>query len=410
MKKVLMIVNYFYPEYASTGQLMTELCKELQDDFQITVIAAIPSYSGSEYIKSKKRIQYDKLENINIVRVRVSNLDKNSKVSRIKYILSYFINALIAITKLEKHDIVFAISQPPILGGLLGYIGKKLKKGKFIYCIEDFNPEQAEAIKYAKSSLIFNIARKIDNFSCTHSDKIIVVGRDMKQTMIKRNAKIDVNKIEVINNWINENEVYPLDKSHEQVNQFLVNSNLVDKFIIMYSGNIGLYYDLENLIKVFGKFKDYNDLHFVFIGEGAKKEELERYVNENGINNITFLPYQPKDKIVYSLNAADVHLVTNQKGIKGVSVPSKIYGVMAVGKPVLGILEKGSEAEMLVTNSGCGFTVEPQKYKEIEEKIKFIYENRNMLKEMGLKGRKYLEENLAMQKSINSYRDVLHNI
>jgi len=154
-----------------------------------------------------------------------------------------------------------------------------------IYCIEDFNPEQAEAIKYSKSNLLFNVARRIDNFSCTHSDRIIVVGRNMKQTMINGNTKIDANKIEVINNWINENEVYPLDKSYELVNQFLVNNNLVNKFIFMFSGNIGLYYDLENLIKVFGKFKEYEDLHFIFIGEGAKKE-LKRFVSENNINNI----------------------------------------------------------------------------------------------------------------------------
>lgn len=193
--------------------------------------------------------------------------------------------------------------------------------------------------------------------------------------------------------------------------RFLEDNGLADKFIIMYSGNLGLYYDLENLIKVARDFSDLKDLAFVFIGEGSVRSQMEKFVNEAGLANVTFLPLQPKDFLRFSLNAADVHLVVNQRGIKGVSVPSKIYGVMAAGKPILGVLEKGSEAERLISVSGCGRIVEPQNYGGVSELIRYFYRlTEDQRRLIGLRGRNYLERNLKKKDSIDKYGEMLTSL
>lgn len=408
-KSICFVINYFYPDVASTGQLMTELCLDLQYDFDITVIAAQPGYAGEE-VKAKKIFETDYLENIKVIRLRLPKVDKTSKFSRMKYIFSYFILANIALLK-EKTDIIYTISQPPILGGLIGTIGKFLKRAKHVYNIQDFNPEQAEAISYTNKQFIFNIARAIDKLNCRYADQIVVVGHDMAETLKKRFHNKNVPNHVVINNWTNEKEIIPLDKDEPYVAEFLERHNLTDKFIVMYSGNLGLYYDLENIIKVTNEFRDYKDLAFVFIGEGAVKKQMQQFVKENHIENVLFLPYQPKEFIKYSLNAADVHFVVNQKGIKGVSVPSKIYGVMAAGKPILGVLEQGSEAQLLIAKSNCGVVVEPKDYKGIVEAIKYFYNlDQEERKQMGLNGRAYLEKYLKRETSINKYRNLLKSI
>jgi colanic acid biosynthesis glycosyl transferase WcaI len=408
-KSVCFVINYFYPDLASTGQIMTELCLDLQHDFDITVIAAQPGYAGEE-IESKKIFETDHLENIKVIRLRLPKVDKTSKLSRMKYIFSYFILANIALLK-EKADIIFTISQPPILGGLIGTIGKFIKRAKHVYNIQDFNPEQAEAISYTSKQFIFKIARAIDKLNCRYADQVVVVGHDMAETLKKRFNHKNVPNHVVINNWTNEKEIIPLDKNEPYVAEFLERHNLTDKFIVMYSGNLGLYYDLENIIKVTNEFRDYKDLAFVFIGEGAVKKQMQQYVEENDIKNVLFLPYQPKEFIKYSLNAADVHFVVNQKGIKGVSVPSKIYGVMAAGKPILGVLEQGSEAQLLIDKSNCGVVVEPKDYKGITEAIKYFYNlDQVQRKQMGLNGRAYLEKYLKRETSINKYRNLLKSI
>lgn len=407
-KKLLIYAHYFYPDVASTGQILAELAEGMIDTFDITVICVVPSYSGviEEKYKSK-RIYIEEYKGIKLVRVRVPEFKKSNKISRIKNLLAYFFNSLIATSKIEKQDYIYTISQPPILGGVLGVLGKWIKGGKLIYNIQDFNPEQTIAVGYARNKLLLNTVMAVDKFSCKNSDKVIVVGRDMQETLRNRfnNKKVPSNVF--INNWINEKEIYPLDQNHPKIVAFKEKYNLKDKFIIMYSGNIGLYYDLENIIKVIGEFKDREDVVFAFIGDGTVKSKIEEYVTDNKLNNVTFIPYQDKADLIYSLNAADIHWVVNAKGIKGVSVPSKLYGVMAAGKPVLGVLDEGSEARLIVEECNCGVCIEPGNYKEISRNIEYILNNKELIKSLGQNGRKYLEVNLTKDVSINKYKETI---
>lgn len=410
-KKMLVYAHYFYPDVASTGQILTELCDGLKENFDITVICVVPSYSGKIDEKYKKhRFYEEEIGNIKIIRVRVPEFNKSSKVSRIINLISYFINAIIATFNLQKQDYVFSISQPPILGGLLGVIGKVIKKGKLIYNIQDFNPEQTIAVGYSKNKFLVNIALYLDKFSCKMSNKIILVGRDMQQTLNNRFVKSYLPNNIVINNWIDEKSIYPLSNNNTTVYEFKERYNLQNKFVIMYSGNIGLYYDLENLIKIIGKFNNRDDVKFAFVGDGTIKKNIENYALENNLKNVVFIPYQEKSDLNYSLNAADVHFVVNSKGIKGISVPSKLYGVMACGKMILGILEKGSEARIIIEESGCGICSEPEDYEDIYIKIKYILDNKQLAEVIGEKGRKYLEKNLTKELSISKYRESILSI
>ena len=403
-KKLLIYAHYFYPDVASTGQLLTELAEGLQEDFNITVIAVVPSYGGKVDIKYKSKIlNKEKYQNIDVIRVRVPNFDKKNKASRIRNIFVYFFTAIYATFKSGKQDIVFSISQPPILGGMLGVIGKFIKKAKFIYNIQDFNPEQNVAVGYTKNKLILNIAMWLDKFSCKKSDKVIVVGRDMKETLSNRFKNQEVPKNVFINNWIDEKVIYPLPDNNEKVLAFKKKYGIENKTVVMYSGNIGLYYDLQNLIKVIGKFKEKKDVVFVFIGEGTIKSELIDYVNDYKLENVKFIPYQDKADLIYSLNAGDVHLVVNAKKIKGVSVPSKLYGVMAAGKTVFGVLDEGSEARLIVEECGCGVCIEPGKYELIYEELKEIIDNVDKYKIFGIRGKEYIDEYIKKDVAIEKY-------
>lgn len=410
MKKLVFVINYFYPDLASTGQLMTELCEELADDFTITVIAAQPGYAGTGAEETPPPVP-DYHGSIKVVRVPLPPVNKNSKASRAKYVALYFMRALRALQRERDVALVYTISQPPVLGGLLGTIGKVLKRAKHVYNIQDFNPEQAEAAGYVKNQTVLRLAKAVDTVNCALADHVVVVGEDMRTTLRRRFGKRKAPMHSVINNWTNEKELVPLDKTHPVVQKFLKAHGLENKFIVMYSGNLGLYYDLENLIRLTKKFQSYPDVSFVFIGEGAKKAEMQEFVAKHHLTNVLFLPYQPLEFIKYSLNAADVHLVVNQKGIKGVSVPSKIYGVMAAGKPAIGVLEAGSEAEKLLRVSRSGFVAEPKDYAAVEEAIAAMYHmDAEDRKAMGRAGRAYLDQHLTKEASIGKYRTLFEDL
>ena len=196
-------------------------------------------------------------------------------------------------------------------GGLLGVWGKWMKHAKYIYNIQDFNPEQVLAVGYTKSKLITDAMMWFDKFSCKRSDLVITVGRDLVETVENSFKDKKVPKTVMINNWIDENEIYPLDESNEKVLAFKKKYGLGGKFVIMYSGNIGLYYDLENLIKVVEKIKpgtktaDGREVVFAFVGAGSVLDKLVLYVKQHHMDNVTFIPYQDKADLIYSLNLPD---------------------------------------------------------------------------------------------------------
>lgn len=428
-KKLLIFAHYYAPDTASTGQILKDQAEGMLDEFDVTVICVVPSYGGTIEDKYKtQKYYFEELNGVKIIRVRVPEFTKANKVSRVKNIISYFFGALGAAMKAGKQDYVFTISQPPILGGLLGVLGKWMKHAKMIYCIQDFNPEQVMAVNYSSNKLILNAMMFADKFSCRHSDLVITVGRDLVDTLKNRFKGYKVPKYAMINNWIDEKEVYPLPQNHERVVAFKKQYDLDDKFVIMYSGNIGLYYDLEKLMKVMKQFRkgytlkgvyepgpvtaDGREVVFAFVGAGSVLDKLVLYTKEHHFENVIFIPYQDKEDLIYSLNAGDVHWCVNAKGIKGVSCPSKAYGIMSVAKPIIGVLEEGTEIRGLIEECNCGKCCEPGDYVEVADIIRWYIENAGTgeVEEMGRNGRKYLEKNLTKDVSIKKYIDAIGRI
>lgn len=423
-KDLLIYAHYYYPDVASTGQILTELAEGLNDTFHTTVICTVPSYTGKidkEYKKHK--YYYENINGVDVLRIRVPEFRKNFSPSRIINIVSYFISAIFATARVGHQDYVYTISQPPVLGGLLGVFGKIIKRAKFIYNIQDFNPEQVMAVSFTSNKFVLGTMMWLDKLSCRFADKVIVVGRDMVETLKKRFPENTPDYVH-INNWINEKEIVPLQDDNAKVVAFKEKYGINDKLVIMYSGNIGLYYDLLEIEKIIKEFdtSEYSDVVFAFVGQGTVLEEMKAYQEKEKMKNIVFIPYQNKEDLVYSLNAGDVHFVVNAKGIKGVSVPSKLYGVMAAGKPVLGILEEGSEARLIVEEAQCGVVADPGDYDAIRKVIRYFIDNRvqeaadqktsanDNLHEMGMRGRRFLDEHLTRDVSIQKYADEILKI
>lgn len=422
-KKILVYAHYYYPDVASTAQIYQELFEGMSNTFDITIICTVPSYLGTIEEKYKvQRFYYENINGINLVRVRVPEFSKSNKKSRIMNIISYYFGARKATKTLGAFDYIFTLSQPPVLGGMLGVYGKKKKKAKLIYNIQDFNPEQVMATGFTKSKLIINSMMWLDKKSCINSDLVITVGKDLVETVYKRftNKKGMISKkcpkTVMINNWINEEEIFPLDPGNSNVLEFKKKNGLENKFLIMYSGNMGLYYDLENILKVIERIKpgtktnDGRDVAFVFVGAGTILNKLERYTKEHDMTNVFFLPYQPKEKLIYSLNAADVHLCVNAKGIKGVSCPSKYYGIAAVAKPIIGVLESGTEIRSIIEETNGGLVSNPGDYDGLLTNIKYFINNVEKISLYGSNSYTNLVKYLTKSISINKYVEEIEKL
>ncbi len=415
---ILIYAHYYHPDVASTGQILKELAEGLLSKFRVTVLCVVPSYKGTvdeAYLSQK--YYYEELNGVRIIRVRVPPFDKTVRSSRVKNIVAYFFRAMWATLKVPDVDYVYSISQPPILGGLLGCYGKIFRNARFIYNIQDFNPEQIIATDYSTNQAILKLMALLDKHSCMAADKVIIVGRDMVGTLQKRfiNAKGKLSgrmpAYAFINNWIDEKEIYPLPLSHPRVKAFRREYGLEGKYVIMYSGNLGLYYDLENILPRLATFPkgtktaDGREVVFAFVGDGSIKHRLEAVKEKRKMENVVFIPYQDKADLLYSLNAADAHWCVSAKGIKGVSVPSKLYGAIATARPILAVLEEGAEARLIVEETGCGLLSSPCDYAAMEANLRVLLQMAGSEQEraMGQRGRDYLVKHLTKDVSIAKY-------
>jgi glycosyltransferase involved in cell wall biosynthesis len=415
---LLIFAHYYIPDVASTGQIIKELAEGLLDTFRVTVVCTVPSYKGviAQQYKTLKFYE-ENINDVNVIRISVPEFSKADKMSRIRNILAYFAGAIQVTEMIGKVDYVYSISQPPILGGMLGVYAKWRKKAKFIYNIQDFNPEQTMAVKYSDNKFVLGLMLRIDKYSCSHSDLVITVGRDLGETLEHRFAGRKVPNYTIINNWMDEKKLYPLPLDNTKVSAFRNLHDFGDDFVIMYSGNIGLYYDLEGILKVIERFKpgtktvNGRNVRFVFVGEGSLADTLEVYASQHHMDNVEFLPYQSQSDLIYSLNSADVHWCISAKGIKGVSCPSKYYGIAAVAKPVLAVLEKGSEIRTIIEETGSGICCDPEDYAAVENGIRWFLDHAGdeEFLVMGEKGHENLLKNLTKDISIRKYRDAILN-
>ena len=416
-KRLLIYAHYYAPDVASTGQILQDLAEGMTDEFDVTVICTVPSYTGkiAEGYK-EKRFYREEINSVHVLRVPVPEFTKSRKKSRVKNLLAYYFEACKATDLVGLQDYVFTISQPPIMGGMLGVYGKWKLNAKLIYCIQDFNPEQIMATGYIKSKFLFKVAMWLDKRSCRSSDLVVTVGRDLCETLDQRFQGEKVPNYTMINNWIDEKQFRPLPMNDVNVAAFRNRFGLDGKFVIMYSGNIGLYYDFEGLFRVIGSIRnlktpDGRDVVLAVVGAGAMLGKLKDHQQTNKMENVVFIPYQEKKRLVYSLNAADVHWCVNAMGIKGISCPSKFYGIAAVGKPVLGVLENGTEICMLIKETGCGKCAKPRDYQGIAEMVEWfvIHAGDEELSIMGSRGREYLMNHLTKDNSVSKYIEAINN-
>lgn len=415
---ILIYAHYYHPDVASTGQILKELAEGLLEKFRVTVLCVVPSYTGKiDEAYTKQKYYYEELNGVRIIRVRVPPFDKTSRSSRVKNIVAYFFRAMWATLKVPDVDYVYSISQPPVLGGLLGCYGKIFRHARYIYNIQDFNPEQIIATGYSKNKMILSLMAFLDKMSCRMSDKVIIVGRDMIHTLEKRFTKKNgtlshsMPEYAFINNWIDEKEIYPLSMDHPKLDAFRKANGLDGKYVIMYSGNLGLYYDLENILPKLERFPkgtqtaDSREVVFAFVGDGSIKKQLMEIKDQYQMENVVFIPYQDKADLIYSLNAADAHWCVSAKGIKGVSVPSKLYGAIATARPILAVLEEGAEARLIVEETKCGLISTPCDYDAMLQNLQALLQIAGSEEEsaMGERGRDYLVKHLTKDVSIAKY-------
>ena len=400
----------FYPDQGSTGQLLTELATDLVRDYkcQVSIVAGNPTLlvEGMTFApwKGWSLVRHEKYQGVEVLRARSTSWSKKSFVGRFANYLSYFVSSFLAGFCLRRPDIIVSLTDPPIIG-LVAFFFSRLYRAKFIFLSQDIFPEVAIVLEDFRSEKVNRALERINRFLLQKADFVVAIGETMKARLVER-RDVAPGKIVIIHNWVNCRAIYPGDKR----NPFSLKHDLADKFVVMHAGNLGLSQALAQVIEAARLLRDISDLCFVFIGEGVKKAELQSQARKYDLTNVIFLPQHSKDQLRDPYASADVFIISLKEGLAGFIVPSKLYGILASGRPYVAVVEKDSEVATIAQQFHCGLLAEPNNPSDIAEKILMFYRNRDLAREMGKRGRiasAYFDQPVAVKNYYNLFQNVL---
>lgn len=403
MKRILLISQYFYPEMISTGHILTELLLELnKKGIESSVICAQPTYYSRERVN--KQIDH---HGIDIVRTANTQFDKNSKIGKIFNSGSFFVlSSLLSLIE-NGHSPVILVTNPPFLG-VIGVILKALRKRPFILIIHDLYPDIAVNAGYlGKRSPVVAIWNLLNRFIFREASFIIGLGRDVNLIIEKRLPAEQKDKVVYIPNWADPALIKPLDFND---NLFVQRLGLSNKFIVQYSGNMGLTHDMETIVEAANLLKDDDSIHFLLIGDGGKRKIVEHMIVDYKLKNITMLPYQPRENLINSLSASHVSLISLESNARGLSVPSKLYGILASGRPALALVPEDSEVALTLNEYNCGLVVAPKDVDALVSSINWLKDHKNERAAMGENAHKAFLQNFTVAKCADKYFDLIRKI
>jgi glycosyltransferase involved in cell wall biosynthesis len=398
----LSIITQFYPpDYAATGQLIEELAIQLSHlGIKVNIFTGQPGYAFQRNSAPAR----EKKGKVQIRRSRTARMwHQRIRGKTIGGILFCLRCALHLIEKRRRGDILLVTTAPPFLP-ILCYFVSLFWRLPYVCLLYDLYPDVAVELNVIqRNSWIVKIWDYLNTLSWKRSEKIIVLSSSMEEKIVQKCPKI-AHKIVSIHNWADPNLISPLAK---QENWFAQKYNLVNKFTVLYSGNLGRCHDLETILEA-AKILQHEPVEFVFVGDGAKSSLCQEKVREWGLENCQFLPYQEKQNLRYSLTAGDLSLVSISKGMEGLVAPSKFYGALASGLPIAVVCESHSYLRQLVSDARCGRSFDNEDGQGLAKFISYLASHPEVAKRMGTSGRQYLEKYLTPEIIAWQYSEVLH--
>lgn len=385
---ILYLTQYFPPEIGAGENRAFEMVKNLKSlGHKITVITEFPNYPSGIIPKKYnfKLFEKRRAKGIEVIRCYVKASPHRSFKNRILFYLTFMLNSILAGVKLRiKFDLVYATS-PPLFVGLAGYLLSRIRNLKFVFEVRDIWPDSAVALGELKNKITIKLSRRIEELCYNKAQKIITVTQGIAELIQKKG--INSKKIKTVYNAVN----LDLFEYQEDRTIFKKDLGIDEKFLVLYAGNMGLAQGMEELIEAVALMKGEENIKFIFIGNGPRKNSCKNLCKKYHLNNLHFLNEKPRTEIIKYIYAADVCLVPlRKKEIFKFALPSKMFEAWACGRPI--VLSVDGEAKEHLQKAQAGVWAEPENVTAIKDAILFLYNHPSLCKEFGKNGRSYVEK------------------
>jgi colanic acid biosynthesis glycosyl transferase WcaI len=406
--RILLVIIQFPPDVNSTGLLMEQVCAGLTaGGHEVSVLTTFPHYEGFRVWPEYRGKLAERSRDGGLDVLRLYVYASGSKRRMGHRLLSYLsFNALATLAGLlsrRPHDVILCTNGSFFSGLTAAAIGAA-KGIPFVWNVQDLYPDVPVKTGQLRNRHAVAVLRRIERFIYRRAAHLAVITPSFRDNLVAKGVPAE--KITVIPNFADTEVIRPLPKA----NPFGEEHGLAGRFVVAHAGNVGYVYDLDTMLETAALLRDEREILFLVVGTGVTRPALEAKARRLGLENVRFLPFQPRDRLPWLRAACDVQVALYRRGSASDSMPSKVYEIMASGRPLLASAEPGSDVRDLVEATECGLCVDPEDPRQLAGAVLRLYRDPELRRATGARGRWHAERSYSRRAVVARYQELLAEV
>lgn len=398
--RVIFVNRFYAPDESATSQMLTDLAEELvRSGIQVEVLCSRQLYGDAGANLASTEV----LRGVSVRRLHTTRFGRDSLVGRaIDYVTFHLCALGCLLARLRRGDVLVVKTDPPLLS-LVGWLAARCRGVTLVNWLQDLYPEVASRLDLSPVPRpVEALIRAARDRSLATARINVVLGTRMRDYLLGRG--IAAARISVCENWADEKRLHPLAASRSELRGRL---GLGNDFVVAYSGNLGRAHDAATILEAACGLEHDAGIVLLMVGGGAGMRSLEMQARARGLTNFRFAPYQPREALSDSLAAGDVHLVSLRPELEGLIVPSKLYGILAAGRPVVFIGDPDGELARIIATTGVGVSVRSGDSAGLRNALHTLRDDEAGRIRMGTRAREVFEERYTLAAAVERWREVL---
>ena len=386
--RVLVLCPHYAPDTAPTGVVMTEIAEQLiARGHELHIVTSLPWYEHHRIEPEWRGRPWrrTRTEWGSITRVHPFPTDKTNIPARALGFAGFTVMAFLgALLQRKRPDVVLTMS-PPLTLGVPGWIVARLRRAACVFNVQDIFPDVAVEVGAITSNRVIRVLRWLESFVYKRADAVTVLSSDLRDNVAAKIGRQDPAKVRVIPNFVDTERIRPASRDTAYRHEI----GAGDRTVVMYAGNVGFSQPLDLVLDTARRWQGRDDVVFVINGGGSERARLEAAAAD--LDSVVFVDFQPPERLPEVLASGDIHLIALREGLARSSVPSKLYSILAAGRPVFASIDPGTEVSRVLADHGCGVSVPPEQLDAFEAGLGDLIEAAEKRVEMGERGRSFVE-------------------
>ena len=407
--RVVILTHVYPPEHAPAGMNAAELAHELTEaGHQVTVLTGFPSHPAGPLFdgwKAKLSLREEAANGFTVVRCVHSFVPRFRLIAKLWYYATFAFTSF-CVGLFQGHFDVLVMQSTPIFGAVTGILLAKLRKAQVFYWVHDVHPESALNAKLIREGIATWVMKGIDSWVCTKSAVVGVLTEDMRQLLLDRG--LAEKHVIIQRHWVDEARIHPSARQNGWREKHGI---FPGQFVVLHAGTIGYISGASVILEAAKLLQERTDILFLFVGDGPLKVELQKTAAAHKLRNVRFLPFQPEEALNDMQATADVGLVTLNPGSGSSSIPSKMHGYTAAGRPVIASVDAESATASLISEGNFGWVVPSRDANALADVITYVATDRNMCEEKGANARAFFVSEFGREAVTLQFRrklEILH--